>query len=215
MRILAVGDIHGVYDKVRQLDSYFSKVDLVVFVGDYVDRGPQPIDVLNYCASVPNSIRLVGNHEFAYLKKIRKEKRVFPEQLTDRDFEAFKTALLNCVGDTRDKQRHYFKTEHVGISHAPAALFQHDWDNVPFDRFFYGWVAGFDAEGKPIRMKLSEKYPGETSDKPVIFGHIHSHVIDVEPNAYCVDLQCGKSDGNGQLGAVIIDDSTVVEKIII
>ena len=43
-RILDIGDIHGEYDKL--VDLYDNKIkfnppdDLLVFLGDYVDRGP-------------------------------------------------------------------------------------------------------------------------------------------------------------------------------
>ena len=44
-RIFAIGDIHGCYDKLRalldQLPIDWSR-DRLVFIGDYIDRGPDP-----------------------------------------------------------------------------------------------------------------------------------------------------------------------------
>ena len=50
-RILAVGDIHGMYDKLIALieQVQFSPVeDLLIFLGDYIDRGPKSLECLDY-----------------------------------------------------------------------------------------------------------------------------------------------------------------------
>ena len=71
-RIFAVGDIHGCHEKLTellaQLDWKPDSGDLLIFLGDYIDRGPQsyavvePLLVLIY--QDPKSIiTLMGNHE--------------------------------------------------------------------------------------------------------------------------------------------------------
>jgi serine/threonine protein phosphatase 1 len=68
MRILAIGDIHGcskafdaILEMVRpQLD------DLIIALGDYVDRGPDSIGVLERLIALRGKYRLIclrGNHE--------------------------------------------------------------------------------------------------------------------------------------------------------
>jgi serine/threonine protein phosphatase 1 len=68
-RLLAVGDIHGC---LRQLEEVLNKaaptaVDQVVFLGDYVDRGPQSAGVIDYLIdfgkTYPATVFLRGNHE--------------------------------------------------------------------------------------------------------------------------------------------------------
>ena len=68
-RILAIGDIHGEYDKLVDL---YAKIDfnppddLLVFLGDYVDRGKKPIEVLQWLMArrdEPNVVMLRGNHD--------------------------------------------------------------------------------------------------------------------------------------------------------
>ena len=48
-RLIIVGDIHGCYHTLlgllRKLD-YVSRSDTLVFVGDYIDRGPWAFDVV-------------------------------------------------------------------------------------------------------------------------------------------------------------------------
>jgi len=60
-----IGDIHGHADKLQSL---LSKLDLtnqdtLIFLGDYIDRGPQVKESLELLMSLPNSIFLRGNHE--------------------------------------------------------------------------------------------------------------------------------------------------------
>ena len=70
-RILAVGDIHGMYDKLIALieQVQFSPVeDLLIFLGDYIDRGPKSLECLDYVMNLQQQypervVCLKGNHE--------------------------------------------------------------------------------------------------------------------------------------------------------
>ncbi len=73
-RIIAVGDIHGCYDKLTKmlgrLDWSSKSGDLLIFLGDYIDRGPQSyevVDILAELAASPGVICLMGNHERMFL----------------------------------------------------------------------------------------------------------------------------------------------------
>ncbi|MCK7509677.1 MAG: serine/threonine protein phosphatase [Desulfobacterales bacterium] len=69
-RIFAIGDIHGCYDKLRalldQLPIDWSR-DRLVFMGDYIDRGPQSFEVVEHLVELqarhPGIVFLKGNHE--------------------------------------------------------------------------------------------------------------------------------------------------------
>jgi serine/threonine protein phosphatase 1 len=70
--LYAVGDIHGRRDKLEALVDGLplSKGDHVVFVGDYVDRGPDPRGVVDYLIALRKRVRctfLLGNHESMFL----------------------------------------------------------------------------------------------------------------------------------------------------
>ena len=70
-RILAVGDIHGMYEKLIALMEkirFNSAEDLLIFLGDYIDRGPQSLECLDYVMALNKQcpervICLKGNHE--------------------------------------------------------------------------------------------------------------------------------------------------------
>ncbi len=69
-RIISIGDIHGHYDKAVEL---WEKIrfndgeDLLIFHGDYIDRGAESVRTLQFVKSLveshENIIALKGNHE--------------------------------------------------------------------------------------------------------------------------------------------------------
>jgi len=69
-KIFAVGDIHGSFDRLQELMQKipidFAR-DTLVFIGDYIDRGPASVEVVDYLIDlkkrVPEIIFLKGNHE--------------------------------------------------------------------------------------------------------------------------------------------------------
>ena len=69
-KIFAIGDIHGCYDQLTALMDIIPidlKKDTLVFIGDYIDRGPQSVEVVDYLIELkrqtPAIIFLKGNHE--------------------------------------------------------------------------------------------------------------------------------------------------------
>ena len=84
-RLYAVGDIHGCADLLDGLlalirqDAAATPYQLV-FLGDYVDRGPDSAGVLDrlvkISASTPDTIFLKGNHEAAMLDFLAAPRRI-------------------------------------------------------------------------------------------------------------------------------------------
>lgn len=71
-RLLAIGDIHGCYDALVRLSDYanITSQDQVVFLGDYVDRGPDSARVIDFLLArmqSGNTVCLRGNHEVMML----------------------------------------------------------------------------------------------------------------------------------------------------
>jgi serine/threonine protein phosphatase 1 len=75
-RLLAIGDIHGYTEKLIALLDVVqpSEDDHFVFLGDYIDRGPHSLTVINnlldFRARFPKTVFLRGNHEQALLDLI-------------------------------------------------------------------------------------------------------------------------------------------------
>lgn len=77
-KIFAIGDIHGCYEEMMLLFNKLPidlKRDLVIFIGDYVDRGPDSKKVVEQCIKwhkkYPYWIFLYGNHEDIFQNWIR------------------------------------------------------------------------------------------------------------------------------------------------
>jgi serine/threonine protein phosphatase 1 len=73
-RIFAIGDIHGCNRELQRLLAQIRPdplTDAIVFVGDYLDRGPDSREVihtlLNLKKTFPHLICLRGNHESMFL----------------------------------------------------------------------------------------------------------------------------------------------------
>lgn len=65
-RLVVCSDIHGFYDKLMEaLDSvnFNPDKDLFVSLGDAMDRGKQPREVIEFLNGLPNKVLVKGNHE--------------------------------------------------------------------------------------------------------------------------------------------------------
>jgi serine/threonine protein phosphatase 1 len=77
-RTFAIGDIHGDIEHLLILMERLPTLDdkdTIVFLGDYVDRGPDSAKVVDYVRNLPQKtpakvVALRGNHEDAWLKVI-------------------------------------------------------------------------------------------------------------------------------------------------
>lgn len=73
MKYYAIGDIHGKYNKlVKLLEKInYGEDGLIVFLGDYVDRGRQSrkvISLIKELVEANKAVALLGNHDEAFYK---------------------------------------------------------------------------------------------------------------------------------------------------
>lgn len=79
-RTFAIGDIHGDLTALFRLLSTLPELDArdtLVFVGDYLDRGPSSAEVIDYLRRLPSQtpaqvITLRGNHEDGWLRVVER-----------------------------------------------------------------------------------------------------------------------------------------------
>ncbi len=64
-KIYVMSDIHGAYDRFcKMLDKlHLQQEDTLYILGDVLDRGPEPIRVVQKLMEMPNAVLLAGNHE--------------------------------------------------------------------------------------------------------------------------------------------------------
>jgi serine/threonine protein phosphatase 1 len=187
-KIFAVGDIHGSFDRLQEL---LQKIpidfanDTLVFIGDYIDRGPGSVEVVEYLLDLkkkePGVIFLKGNHENMLEKYL---------DGTDRF-----TYLLNGGQTTLDS--YLSKTDRSGSFPIPN-------DHMEFFkslRLYYETEAYiFVHAGLRPKVPLASQqtedllwirdkfiYSKYNFGKPVVFGHTPLEKPLVEPNKIGID----------------------------
>jgi serine/threonine protein phosphatase 1 len=186
MRKFIIGDIHGCYDELIELTEKVGLTDddMLVSLGDIVDRGNKSKEVYEYFLNRPNSVVLMGNHERKHQNKILSYAQEIVKVQFGNDYEAF----LNWLGTLS----YFYETEEAIIIHA---FFEHDKELYEQKQeVLCGSTSG--------DRYLEKKYPAEkywtefyTGTKPIIYGH---HVVGDQPkirnNTYGIDT--GACHGN-------------------
>ncbi|MEE1037835.1 MAG: metallophosphoesterase [Eubacterium sp.] len=69
-----ISDIHGCYEEFMQLleKINFSKEDELYILGDTVDKGPEPIKVMQELIKRENVFYIIGNHDYIMYKVMKK-----------------------------------------------------------------------------------------------------------------------------------------------
>ena len=84
-RIFAIGDIHGCISNLKSIMDTIdidAQNDALIFIGDYIDRGPDPKGVVDFVLELSGNIEhvicLLGNHEQMFLDYLH-DKNVYKE----------------------------------------------------------------------------------------------------------------------------------------
>jgi serine/threonine protein phosphatase 1 len=184
MRHLAVGDIHGCFKALTTLAAFvpFKSEDVVITLGDYVDRGPDSCKVLDWLiwyAKRGQLVPLLGNHEDMMLKA-----RESPEALikwkecggTEALHSYSSSAAAGSLQNVPDahweflekRTRRYFETDKHFFVHANA-LPDHPLEDQPDIMLLWG-VFGT----RPAHQSGKVMICGHTSQKsgePKDIGH--------------------------------------------
>ena len=70
MALYVMSDIHGEYDmflEILEKIKFDSEKDLLYILGDIFDRGPKPLEVLEYIVTHKNIELILGNHEQMFM----------------------------------------------------------------------------------------------------------------------------------------------------
>ena len=76
-RLLVFGDIHGMWEKflsAYEKVQFNPKRDMMIFLGDYLDRGKGNVQVMEWVLEhfgTPNMVFLRGNHDAMFYESLR------------------------------------------------------------------------------------------------------------------------------------------------
>lgn len=182
-RLLAVGDIHGCLDHLERLMEGVqpTEEDRLVFLGDYIDRGPNGKGVIDYLLDFsrryPTSVFLKGNHEAMFL-----------DFLAGRDQVLF---LYNGGGTTLESYR---EEEGIRIPKAHLDFLEGLPASYETERFIFvhaGLRPGIPLEKQQEKdlLWIRDEFIASDYDwsKTVVFGHTPLREPLLEKNKIGID----------------------------
>jgi len=174
-RSFVIGDIHGNYKPMMEL---FRKVrfdyenDLLISLGDLVDRGPEPVKVVEELMKLRNFIYILGNHDywcFEYLRsRIRSADWLFQGgQATVTDYKNHPEAVKRHPDFYASARLYHIDKKNRLFVHAgydrfrPFANQKKDILTLLWDRSLYRVASEYEQEGKTFE-EFSEIYIGHS-----------------------------------------------------
>lgn len=213
-QIVAIGDIHGCYETLKlmwkKLEPY--QESLHVFVGDYIDRGPDSRGVVDFLLQVQHErdcIFLRGNHEQMLLDSIYYKRRdhwiinggkatldsynnvELAEELPEDHLEFYKNTLI------------YYDTQDYFFAHAGAPPYKtiEECINDPESESYFLW-------GRDHLNAFEVVW-----EKTVVFGHTPRAFPIRKPKMIGIDTGCVYNDaGMNKLTAIVLPDEQFVEQ---
>lgn len=198
MRHIIIGDIHGCIDELHDLLARLAVTDddVVISVGDLVDRGPDSPAVVRWFRERAGAVVLMGNHERKHVRGVL----TYAQEITRLQFgEGYREAVEWMTG-----LPYYLELPDAIVVHAAAM------PGIPLAAQKEEVLCGSTAGEKELEQALAgtwwhERWAGPT---PIIFGH---HVVEaplVRPGqVYGIDT--GACHG-GMLTAVVLPGFEVV-----
>ena len=200
-KLFIMSDIHGYYDKmIETLNEVGFDPDnhghWFVGLGDYIDRGNKPMEVIKYLHNLPQKILLRGNHEDLFEKCCKRgeayeydysngtAKTIFDiaskSQKLDQydDIGEMGVYALRRIRPFLDNLIDFFETEKYIFVHSWIPVHGDMYNYEPYRNYVYDpdWRESSPEKWKEARwpnpFELGNR--GLCPDKTVIFGHWHT-----------------------------------------
>jgi len=197
-RLIAIGDIHG---RLRRLRGLMEQVqptedDTIIFLGDYVDRGPDSFEVVEFVSDFadefPNTVTLRGNHEDFIISLFmgnmnESERKIW----IDKNGGNFTLSSYRRAGHA------------LGVHQEFYMSLQHSWENEQYFFCHAGVKPGvpLDRQSKVTLLEIREPFISSAKDfgKIVVHGHTPCEAPEILPNRINIDTGAGR---NGRLTAI-------------
>ena len=165
-RQIVIGDIHGCHREFVELCDKLAVTadDRLISVGDLVDRGPEPAEVVRLFRERPNSVVLTGNHERKHVRGVLS----YAQEITKLQLGATYAEIVQWMAALP----YYLELPDAIVVHAALE------PGVPLAEQKQEILCGSTAGESALDVKLGAgRWWHEQYDdpKPVIFGH---HVVE-------------------------------------
>ena len=203
-RVFAVGDIHGCRFELNILLNHLydhenlSQRDLVVFIGDYVDRGPDSRGVLDrlidFQQEFPKTVFLRGNHEDMLLDHLGFGGRMGPAYLYNGGDATFKSYQIP-LGDPPKTQLEQLPEEHIDFLVALESYVQVG--SYVFAHAGLSPLRDLQAQEEQDLYWIRDEFiqNKHTFSKTIVFGHTPYENVFFEP-PYKIGIDTGLVYGN-------------------
>ncbi len=199
-RIVHIGDIHGCYDALQK---YFTKEPMTddtyyIFVGDYLDRGSQNAQVLQFMlelAKLPNVALIEGNHELALAtydtpKEAQRFRKTADELrragITHKAAYVFYKQLAQCV-------YYKFKDKTVLVTHGGLSCLPQQLTLIATAEMIYGTGTYNDV------LTVDTAFAANAAEEVYqVHGHRNVGGLPMQVNSHCFDL-----DGAVEMGGAL------------
>ena len=203
MRTIAIGDIHGCAAALQTLlrTLELAADDLVILLGDYVDRGPDSRGVLDQLVALRGRCQLVpllGNHEIMLLDALADRTRAhawlqFGGFATMDSYGAVDQIPPEHLEFIRDCRRYYETDEHIFLhaNYDPALPLSEQPERLLFWEHVLNRLPARHVSGKTVIVGHTPQMSGEILNA----GHL-----------LCIDTYCF---GNGWLTALDVHSGEI------
>lgn len=109
--IYVTSDIHGNLDRLKRLikEIELSKKDTLYIIGDLVDRGEEPIEVIEYVMDRPNIEVIMGNHDEMMLYSLKYKDEVQIERWSRNGCAPTENGFHKRTSEAQDKILNYIE----------------------------------------------------------------------------------------------------------
>lgn len=211
MKTIVIGDVHGCYNELKGLikklkknGEYNKKIDRLIFLGDYIDRGSDSRKVIGFIKNLQkhnkNVIALMGNHEDMLLDYLKGVDDCWTWNGHDTTIESYKGYLKHFNDDIEwiKNLPLYYEDEHFIYVHA----------GIDIDK-------PMNEQSKHTLLWIREPFIHNSNkyNKQVIFGHTPTFNLNGESkpvytfnNNIAIDTGCVFG---GALTALVIEDGEI------
>ena len=185
-RLIGITDIHGEYEKLSSLLDKITpaKDDTIIFMGDYIDRGPKSKEVVEKVLSMSDicsCVNLIGSHEYALLHANSDEyyKYLFWNyggDATAKSYGSFEN-IFKIHGDFFNSLQPYYLTDKYLFIHAGIRI------GIPLEKQDLVDMVYIRGEFFNHKHDLPQK---------IIFGHTEFDEPKIWEDKICIDTGCGK-----------------------
>ena len=208
-KIHHIGDIHGCYTVLKEYIKEIKEDEFYIFTGDYIDRGIENVEVINYLLSIkdlPNVLLLEGNHERWIWKYANNEEIKSPEfkNVTAIQFDNAaidKKSLRQLYRKLGQCAYYTYNDKEILVTHAGLSTTRTNLSFIATKQMIHG-VGGYNDFEEVANSFNRTSHINEYQ----IHGHRNTKQLPIEVNDAVFNLE-GRVEFGGCLRCVDLDEN--------